>query len=250
MVRRWCGSSFLSYQTLEDISSNRKQYVASLQEIGFLQQGRATGTTVAAGVSSSDNSALLRALVAASFTPQIARIEFPDTKYIASVSGAVAQDAEARAIKFFAEEATAPATTAGAAEPATMHGKGPNSRVFIHPSSTLFTAQTFAGNSHFMAYFTKMATSKVFIRELTPFNTFSALLFCGKLELNTQHAGLVVDGWIKVRGWARIGVLVSRLRVMLDELLSKKIDDPGLAMQGHEVVGVVRRLIEFDGMDR
>lgn len=230
-IRRWCEANFLSNQTLEDISSNRKQYIASLQDIGFMPTGsRQTSTKGTSG-------ALLRALIAASFTPQVARIEFPDTKYVASVSGSVAQDAEARAIKFFAEDNTAGSET----KP---------SRVFIHPSSTLFTAQTFPGNAQFLAYFTKMATSKVFVRELTPFNTFSTLLFCGKLELSTQHSGLLVDGWIRIRGWARIGVLVSRLRVMLDELLAKKIDDPGLDIGGSHVVSLVQRLIELDGLDR
>jgi ATP-dependent RNA helicase DHX57 len=37
----------------------------------------------------------------------------------------------------------------------------------VHPSSTLFDAQTFPGNAAYMSYFNKMATSKVFIRDLT-----------------------------------------------------------------------------------
>lgn len=45
-------------------------------------------------------------------------------------------------------------------------------------------------------------------------------------------------------------MLVSRLRMMVDELLAKKIEDPSLDLGKNEVVGVVRRLIEFDGLDR
>ena len=60
-------------------------------------------------------------------------------------------DPEARTIKYFNHE---------------------NGRVFVHPSSTLFDAQTFPSNASFMAYFNKMETSKIFIRELTPFNAY------------------------------------------------------------------------------
>ena len=95
-----------------------------------------------------------------------------------------------------------------------------------------------------------MATSKVFIRDLTPFNAYAALLFCGEITLDTLGRGLLVDGWLRLRGWARIGVLVSRLRVMLDEVLQKKIDDPGAELGGDEVVKVVSRLVELDGLDQ
>ena len=53
-----------------------------------------------------------------------------------------------------------------------------------------------------------------------------------------------------MRGWARIGVLVSRLRMMLDEVLAKKIDDPTMDLGNSEVVSIVRRLVELDGMDQ
>ncbi len=59
-----------------------------------------------------------------------------------------------------------------------------------------------------------------------------------------------MDGWLRMRGWARIGVLVSRLRSMLDEVLARKIEDPGLDLSGDEVVGVVRRLVEKNGLDQ
>lgn len=82
------------------------------------------------------------------------------------------------------------------------------------------------------------------------FNVFTALLFCGPITLDTEGRGLVVDGWLRMRGWARIGVLVSRLRSMLDEVLARKIEDPGMDLSGDEVVGVVRRLVEKNGLDQ
>ena len=80
-------------------------------------------------------------------------------------------------------------------------------------------------------------------------NATTALLFAGPLKLDTLGRGLIVDDWLHIRGWARIGVLIGRLRAMLDDLLARKIEDPGLDVSNEEVVAVVRRLIEKDGLD-
>lgn len=107
-----------------------------------------------------------------------------------------------------------------------------------------------------MAYFNKMATSKVFIRDLTPFNAYTSLLFSGPISLDTLGRGLIVDGWLRLRGWARIGVLVSRLRGMLDDVLARKVDEAGFGgsngvdLASEEIVDVVVRLVELDGMDQ
>lgn len=147
-IRAWCAQNYLSMQTLNDISSNRGQYLSSLKETGFLPLGYRFSDAATQGNlnKSNANDALLRALIAASFTPQIARIEFPDKKFAAGISGAVEVDPEARTIKYFNEE---------------------NGRVFMHPGSTLFDAQSFPEGSAFVTYFTKMATSKVFVRQVT-----------------------------------------------------------------------------------
>lgn len=137
-VRNFCDENFLSYQTLSDISATRTQYYSALTEIGIAT----TETPQTAAVSTS----LLRALSASAFAPQIARIQFPDKKFAASMSGAVELDPEARTIKYYTHE---------------------NGRVFIHPSSALFDSQGFTGNAAFVSYFTMISTSKIFIRDLT-----------------------------------------------------------------------------------
>ncbi|KAL8932311.1 MAG: hypothetical protein Q9216_006890 [Gyalolechia sp. 2 TL-2023] len=227
-LKLWCDQNFLSGQTLNDISTNRSQYLSSLQDAGFLPAGYSPDIHRSINAHNS-NPALIRALIAASFNPQIARIDFPDKKFASSASGAIELDPEARTIKLFNQD---------------------NGRVFVHPSSTLFDAQGFVGNSVYMAYFNKMATSKVFVRELTPFNAYTLLLFGGPIVLDTLGRGLIVDGWLRLKGWARIGVLVSRLRMMLDHVLAKKIEDPGIDIASSEVVGIVRKLVELNGLDR
>jgi ATP-dependent RNA helicase DHX57 len=229
-VREWCSEKFLSPSTLRDISSTRSQLLTSLKDASILplDYGRPDDTFKLLNRDNS-NQALLRALIAGALNPQIARIEFPDKKFFASMAGAVELDPEAKTIKYFNQE---------------------NGRVFVHPSSVLFDAQTFSGSASYVSYFSKMATSKTFIRDLTPFHAYGLLLFGGPITVETHGNGLLVDGWLRLRGWARIGVLVSRLRALLDEALRKRIDQPQAYSAEDSVIGIVRRLVQFNGQDQ
>ena len=143
-TQSWCGANFLSHQTLRDISSNRAQFVTSLKDAGLLPVGYNDGA--GAWNRNASNRNLIRALIAGAFQPQVAQISFPDKKFASSVTGTVEVDPDARTIKYFNQE---------------------NGRVFIHPSSILFSAQGYPSAVAYLSYFTKMATSKVFIRDLT-----------------------------------------------------------------------------------
>lgn len=93
------------------------------------------------------------------------------------------------------------------------------------------------------------ASPDYFANHEIAFNAYTLLLFSGAIELDTLGRGLVVDGWLRLRGWARIGVLVSRLRGMVDDIIAMKVDDPGLDLATNEVIRAVVRLIELDGLD-
>lgn len=160
-VRQFCDENFLSFQTLSDIAATRVQYYGALAEIGIIDAStaRAAASSSTASSQEQNNSnmvsmALVRALTASAFTPQIARIQFPDKKFATSASGAVELDPEARTIKFFARD---------------------SGRVFVHPASALFGAQAFPGGAAFVSYFTLMSTSKIFIRDLTRESSLSSL---------------------------------------------------------------------------
>ncbi|KAI0007716.1 P-loop containing nucleoside triphosphate hydrolase protein [Xylariaceae sp. FL0662B] len=228
-LRQFCDEHFLSYQTLSDIGATRTQYYGALAELGISAGGPPPPPpTTATNNQGRASTALVRAVTASAFAPQIARIQFPDKKFATSASGAVALDPEARTIRYFAQD----------------HG-----RVFVHPASALFDCQAFPGGAAFVSYFNIMATSKVFVRDLTPFNSFTLLLFAGAIELDTLGRGLVVDGWLRLRGWARIGVLVSRLRGMVDNVIALKVNNPQAEVYNSEVIRLVTKLIELDGLD-
>jgi len=234
-TRAWCEQNFLSANTLNDISTTRSQYFSSLKEIGFLPVTYRSSSADGHLNRNAASNALLNSLVMASLHPQTLRIALPTQKYAPTMTGTLAIDPSAREIRFFDSDAT---------------------RIFVHPSSTLFSAQSFnSGNAAagFLSYFSKVATSKPFARDLTPCGCYGMLLFGGPIELDTMGRGLIVDGWVRLRGWARIGVLVGRLRGVLDQVLARWVEDPGSAGKGDvedKVVDLVRRLVELEGMDR
>ncbi|KAH8179625.1 helicase associated domain (HA2) domain-containing protein [Sarocladium implicatum] len=215
-IRSLCDENFLSFQTLSDIANTRQQYYDALVEIGLISPSVAHEESRSP---SPRNPQLLRALIASAFTPQIARIQYPDKKFASSMSGAVELDPEARSIKYFNQE---------------------NGRVFVHPASTLFNSQGFSGKAAYVSYFSIISTT---------FNVYTLLMFSGPIELDTLGRGLLVDGWLRLRGWARIGVLVARLRGMVDDLIAEKVKDPALSLAENKVIKLVTKLIELDGLD-
>lgn len=60
----------------------------------------------------------------------------------------------------------------------------------------------------------------------------------------------MVDEWLRLRGWARIGVLISRLRALLDDALRRRIDQPSASSTEDSVIGIVRRLVQLNGQDQ
>jgi len=291
-VKLWCDQNFLSHHALLDIASNRLQLLSSLKECGLVpidydlpaptspptallsppQQSLTSILPNSAAPPAPDplveqdhNLCLLRALIGAAFTPHLARVQMPDKKYKEVASGAVEVDPEARMIKYF----TGPSV----------------GRVFIHPGSTLFDAQGFVRGAAFMAFFVKMGVGrkedlavqnktaraakaqgeqsvslpqqgeKVTIREITPVGTYPLLLLGGELRVDTLGRGMTVDGWMRVRGWGRIGVLVGMVRRLLEGVLRDRFVVIGVAGEEEqsrrererEVVEAVRRMIEGEG---
>ena len=147
-LQTWCSEKFMSQQTLRDISSTKSQLISSLKDASIVPmdyhyQNSASYQALNANV---QDMTLLRALIAGALNPQIVRIDFPDKKFAASMGGAVELDPDAKTIKYFGQE---------------------NGRVFVHPSSVLFETQAFSGSAAYVSYFSKMATTKAFIRDLT-----------------------------------------------------------------------------------
>lgn len=174
----------------------------------------------------------------------------PSAKFDQSSSGAVQREAEARQVKYFDRQG----------------------RVFLHPSSTLFSYSK-GFQSSYLASFSKTSgagtDSKVYLRDATEVPLFGLLLFGGKIKINHFAGGISIGSnmtmadsednpssgpWVRLRANARIGVLCAQLRRLLDAVLENAIDSPQ-DMHSHgdlataELIQVIGQVLERDGVD-
>ncbi|KAJ2656320.1 helicase [Coemansia sp. RSA 1200] len=212
-----------------------------------------------------DDIMVLKAIILAALSPNIARVRLPPQKYQEMISGTVGVAHQARELAFYAPAdpfAHVSSGTASAGVWAT-HDKRTDQRLFIHPQSTMFAEPKYP--VPFITYLSlssvesaptragigsSSSSSKVYVRDVTVPGIY-ALLLLGP-PLTVDHDNKVVSiggsGALAVRAWPRIAVLVNRLRKLMDELLRRKLDDPeSVALESHPVIGAVLQLIRSDG---
>lgn len=220
--RSWCEDNAVSDSVMQEIRSCISQYQDSLRESGLVARASHKMTDVSLRNESSEDE-LLKALIASALSPNIARIQFPDKKFATTMGGTLEKDHESREIKFYV----------------------PSSRVFLHPSSTLFTENTFK-NAHFISFFQQTLTTKLFLRGVTPNNMYGQLLLGQSLRLDTHGRGLILNDWIRVAAWPKIAIFVKLMREYIQDLMERRIDEPTCPVN-EEILGIMKRLISEHG---
>lgn len=235
-LRRWCQDNFLSRRTLQDIQSARRQYISNLQEIGFLPPGNHTAPgALTQNKKLSPTGGMVRAVIGAAMFPNVANIVMPDKVFKSVGTGTIEQEVtDSREIRFFS----------------------PHERLFIHPSSTLFTCTKFTNGDRvpeeneggeYLSYGRKLQTSKLWIDGLTPLGTYGLLFFADDVAVDPLGAGIVVDGWLGLKCWPRIGVLIKILRKLFNNVMEQKLANPALNLDDNEVVSMIQDLTEKHG---
>ncbi|KAL0087763.1 P-loop containing nucleoside triphosphate hydrolase protein [Phycomyces blakesleeanus] len=221
-ARVFCEENFVSFPTMNEIQNLRRQYADALQDIGFYDRSQKEHYNANA-----ENTNLIKSILFGGLNPNLAKIRLPDTKYDKVLAGAVEREKEAREIKFYTKD---------------------DGRVFLHPSSILFSNNNYTAS--FLTYFSRMTTSKTFIRDGTEIPSFAVLFFGGHVDVDHMGRGLKVgdDGWVKFRAWARIGVLVNQLKRLLNVELDEKIQNPSEDVGSSAVVQAMVALITNDGV--
>ena len=108
--------------------------------------------------------------------------------------------------------------------------------------------------SPFVVYTSSNHTTKLYLREITPTSTLAALLFGGEIsyDMSTHVAsgkrcpGIVLDRWMPVRTWCKNGVLVKRLRKLLDQVIENKLSNTNLEKsesEDDEVLSIVKTVL-------
>lgn len=258
---RFLEDNCLSRMTIRDIQSTRAQYVADLTDMGFLPMGYSKHPEKFPHFNRhSSNMAILRSIAIASLFPHIARVQPPDPKFLASASGAVAVDPDARQIKYWIRNEQYIKELRSGGNPR-EHNLLPATRAFLHPSSTFFTftghsqdvsesdikmdadgnyiwAPTVSSSSSslsssFVAYESANTTSKLYLHDVTPTSVLALLLFGGSITYDLSSIrtykpspGIVMDGWLPIRTWCKNAVMITRLRKLLDRFLDQRLATP------------------------
>lgn len=249
---------YLSYQALQDIETNRAQYLLILKEIGFVPQNINQSILNR----NEDNLALIRAIICSAYSPKIARVQPPNTKYAQTLTGAVELEADERKAKFWIRNEAFVDQARQGLKPETL----PATRAFLHPSSSFFQLQTLSANSEsvhfedgptktenlssnalpmattfnnfsrqpFIAYTSSFLTSKLYIKEATPVGALAVLLLGGGIQYDIgdfansgrKCPGITLDDWIPIRTWCKNGVLIKKLRLLLDEAIGNLLSAP------------------------
>lgn len=101
------------------------------------------------------------------------------------------------------------------------------------------------GNSHM--------STKLYLREVTPISTLGALLFGGEIAYDLSSSimngksspGIVLDSWIPIRTWCKNGVLIKRLRLLVDELIETMLTKPGSRLDDSnaDILSVIEQMV-------
>lgn len=216
-------------ERLITISDGRKQLADALADAGFGLPGIAKserGWERDPAVNQySDNVRVVKAVVCAALYPNVARIDLPDTTYHEVVAGAVANKYNSKDLR--------------------LRSKA-GERLFLHPESVNFHEGNF--ETRWLAYFAKVKTTRLFVRDSTMVSPYAILLFGGDIAVQHKKGQMSVDNWVIFKAPARVAVLARELRRQLDGLLMRKFEnsDIDLTEEGKAVNDAIVRLITME----
>lgn len=263
----------LSFNKITEILSSRTQYYSILKDIGFLPFSYKPGSSEYLN-RNSNNFKILKCVLTGSFYPNVARVQFPDPKFVATSVGAVEVDPEMKSTKYWIRNEEF-ANKLYDGDVATDKPPSIASRAFIHPSSLLFSqgntipedaktlndnSQTLkknislsSSNSPFLVFNGIQHTSKIFLRYITPTSTFAILLFGGNLrydiDASSHSPGMIVDNWLPIRTWCKNGLILKELRYMVDRVIKEKLENPhykstDISSQGDDILQQIEEIIK------
>lgn len=227
--QEFCNENFLSRKTLQTISDGRKQLADAITDAGF---GISGDGRVSRGWERDEafnrhgkNGRVLKAVICAALYPNVARIDLPETTYHEVAGGAIANQYKSKDLKLRAKT---------------------GERLFLHPESVNFHVGNY--ETRWLAYFTKVRTSKLFIRDATMVSPFAILLFGGDIAVQHRKGQMSVDRWVLFKAPARVAVLARELRRQLDGLLMRKFEDTDVNVveEGGALNDAIIRLIKLE----
>ncbi|XP_005065589.1 ATP-dependent RNA helicase DHX29 [Mesocricetus auratus] len=115
-------------------------------------------------------------------------------------------------------------------------------RAQVHPSSVNRDLQTYG----WLLYQEKVRYARVYLRETTLITPFPVLLFGGDIEVQHRERLLSVDGWIYFQAPVKIAVIFKQLRVLIDSVLRKKLENPKMSLENDKILQIITELIKTE----
>uniref|UniRef100_A0A8B9R3A5 ATP-dependent RNA helicase DHX29 n=1 Tax=Anas platyrhynchos TaxID=8839 RepID=A0A8B9R3A5_ANAPL len=112
----------------------------------------------------------------------------------------------------------------------------------VHPSSVNRDLQIHG----WLLYQEKVRYAKVYLRETTLISPFPILLFGGDIEVQHRERLLMVDGWIHFQAPVKIAVIFKQLRVLIESVLKKKLENPKMSLEDDKVLHIIKELIKTE----
>ncbi|XP_021572066.1 ATP-dependent RNA helicase DHX29 isoform X2 [Carlito syrichta] len=112
----------------------------------------------------------------------------------------------------------------------------------VHPSSVNRDLQTYG----WLLYQEKIRYARVYLRETTLITPFPVLLFGGEIEVQHRERLLSIDGWIYFQAPVKIAVIFKQLRVLIDSVLRKKLENPKMSLENDKILQIITELIKTE----
>ncbi|KAL2779699.1 ATP-dependent RNA helicase DHX29 isoform 2 [Daubentonia madagascariensis] len=115
----------------------------------------------------------------------------------------------------------------------------------VHPSSVNRDLQTYG----WLLYQEKVRYARVYLRETTLITPFPVLLFGGDIEVQHRERLLSIDGWIYFQAPVKIAVIFKQLRVLIDSVLRKKLENPKMSLENDKILQIITELIKTENVN-
>ncbi|CAJ0939144.1 unnamed protein product [Ranitomeya imitator] len=209
----YCRKNFLNRKALLTIEDVKQELIRLVRAAGFECSRSTNGvqsTLDKKGKMSTEEMSLLKAILAAGLYDNVGKILFTKSVDIAEKLACMVETAQGKAQ--------------------------------VHPSSVNRDLQTYG----WLLYQEKVKYSKIFLRETTLVSPFPILLFGGDIAVQHRERLLTVDDWIQFQAPVKIAVIFKELRVLIDSVLKKKLQNPKMSLEDDEILQVIKELIKIE----
>ncbi|KZT42570.1 P-loop containing nucleoside triphosphate hydrolase protein [Sistotremastrum suecicum HHB10207 ss-3] len=205
-TRKFCKTSFLSHQNLQQIEELRQQFLGYLidssfikadtqyiRELNKLRHGRHRNKFVVVPQALDNNTekaGILEAVLAAAFYPKLLHID---------------------------------------RQSGVLRTVGTNQIASFHPSSVNFGKRADSFARDYLCYFTIMHSKKLYAWETSPIHELALLIFCGEADFKAYSKTLVLDHKLKFRLDPKTITAVIILREQMNAVINSHMRDMSLS---------------------